>query len=158
MGPDGHIMGYPIRNGEMYKLVFCHPGQAGVSKWNEPTDIEEMRRCYVDWEPTVRHLVVNISNCRRWKFAYIPSLEKWHSDSGRVVLIGDSVHAMVPYMAQGAAVSIEDGAALAECLDRAANLQDLPAVLRAFQDVRKHRCEVISRAALDNGNNWHTHD
>jgi len=158
LGPDGHIMGYPIRNGEMYNLVLVHPGRASIGKWNEPADIEEMRSRYADWEPTIRQLLSHVTSCLKWKLAYIPPLERWVSDSGRVVIIGDAAHAMLPLMAQGAAVSIEDGAALAECLDRVTGLVDLPPVLRAFQDLRKTRCETISKAALSLADLWHLHD
>lgn len=63
--------------------------------------------------------------------------------SGRVVLIGDAAHGMLPYMAQGAAVSIEDGAALAECPDRAESVSDLQRLLSAFEVIRKTRCETL---------------
>ncbi|KAH6674883.1 hypothetical protein B0J14DRAFT_616723 [Halenospora varia] len=136
MGLDGHVVGYPIRNGELYNMVFCHPDKATVGKWNEPVDIEEMRMQYIDWEATL---------------AYMPPLEKWLSHTGRVVLIGDAAHAMLPFMNQGAATSIEDAAVLAEYLSRAASEADIPAVLRAFQAIRKLRCEAISMAAQRNG-------
>jgi salicylate hydroxylase len=158
LGPDGHIMGYPIRNGEMYNLVLVNPGKASVGKWNEPADVEEMRKSYADWEPTVRQLLSHVTSYLKWKLAYVLPLERWVSDSGRIVIIGDAAHAMLPLMAQGAAVSIEDGAALAECLDRVTGLVDLPPVLRAFQDLRKSRCETISKAALSLADLWHLHD
>jgi salicylate hydroxylase len=78
--------------------------------------------------------------------------------SGRVVLIGDAAHGMLPYMAQGAAVSIEDGAALAECLDRAESVSDLQRLLSAFEMIRKPRCETISKSALANADVWHLPD
>jgi len=61
-------------------------------------------------------------------------------------------------MAQGAAISIEDGTTLAECLDRVTNVVDISPVLRTFQDLRKSRCEAISKAALSLVNLWHLHD
>ncbi|TVY41324.1 FAD-dependent monooxygenase [Lachnellula occidentalis] len=158
LGPDGHIMGYPIRSGEMYNLVLVSPGKASVGKWNEPADVKEMRSHHANWEPTVQRLLSHVTTCLKWRLAYIPPLERWVSDNGRVVIIGDAAHAMLPLLSQGAAVSIEDGAALAECLDLVIDLVDLSLVLRAFQDLRKPRCETISKAALSLVDLWHLHD
>lgn len=79
---------------------------------------EEMKNHYTNWDPNIRRVLGHIKNCREWKLAYLPRLETWTRDSGRAVLIGDAARAMLSYMAQGTAVSIEDGAALAECIDR----------------------------------------
>ncbi|TVY16356.1 FAD-dependent monooxygenase OpS4 [Lachnellula arida] len=158
LGPDGHIMGYPIRNGEVYNLVLVSPGKASVGKWNDRADVEEMRSRHAEWEPTVQRLLSHVTTCLKWKLAYVPPLERWASKNGRVVIIGDAAHAMLPLLSQGAAVSIEDGTALAECLDRVTDLVDLSPVLRAFQDLRKSRCETISKAALSLVDLWHLHD
>lgn len=158
MGPDADAFGFPSRIGDMYNLVLTHPGRLGIGKWNEPADVEELTRQYADWESVVEQLLSHVESCVKRKLAYLPPLEKWLSESGRVVILGDAAHAMLPYMGQGAAMSIEDGAALAECLDRVSELVDLPTVLRAFQDFRKPRCETISKAAQCNVNNLHLHD
>jgi 2-polyprenyl-6-methoxyphenol hydroxylase-like FAD-dependent oxidoreductase len=65
-----------------------------------------------------------------------------------VVLIGGAARGMLPYMAQGAAASIEDGAALAECLDRAESVLDLQRLLSAFEMIRKSRCETIAKSTV----------
>src|ERR1019366_4918624 len=67
-------------------------------------------------------------------------------------------HGMLPYLAQGAATSIEDGAALAECLDRVQDISDIPNMLQAFQAIRKPRCEAIALGARANGDIWHMAD
>ena len=158
MGYERHVIGYPIRNGELYNLVMSHPGKASVGKWNEPGNPDEMRAQYSNWDPIIQRVLTHVTHCLKWKLAYLPPLERWVSDNGRVVVIGDAAHGMVPYLAQGAAVSIEDGSVLAECVDRAHNVSDLPALLLAFQAMRKPRCEMISRGALANGDIWHMPD
>jgi salicylate hydroxylase len=158
IGHKRHIMAYPIRNGELYNMVLSHPGKASVGKWNEPGDLEEMKRHYSNFDPTIKRVLEHVTGCLKWKLAALPPLPKWVSDSGRVVLLGDAAHAMVPYLAQGAATSIEDGAALAECLDRAKDINDVPALLRAFQAIRKPRCEIIQKGSLANGEIWHMSD
>ncbi|TVY82182.1 FAD-dependent monooxygenase OpS4 [Lachnellula suecica] len=158
MGPDSHIVGYPIRKGEMYNLVICRRGKASVGKWNEPADINEVREHYTGWEPNLRQVLSNVTSCQKWKLAYLPPLDQWISDNGRVVIIGDAAHAMLPYMAQGAAMGIEDGAALAECVARVTDLTDLPTLLRAFQDFRKPRVDIVTEAVLSNADTFHRAD
>jgi len=158
IGHERHIMAYPIRNGELYNLVMSHPGQASVGRWNEPGDLEEMKKHYCNFDPIAQRVLEHVDSCLKWKLAYLPSLTKWVGDSGRVVLIGDAAHGMLPYLAQGAATAIEDGAALAECLDRVEDVSDIPTILQAFQAIRKPRCEAISLGARANGDIWHMAD
>ena len=158
IGHERHIMAYPIRNGELYNLVMSHPGQASVGRWNEPGDLDEMKKHYCNFDPIIQRVLEHVNSCLKWKLAYLPPLTKWVSDSGRVVLIGDAAHGMLPYLAQGAATSIEDGAALAECLDRVQDISDIPIMLQAFQAIRKPRCEAIASGARANGDIWHMAD
>jgi salicylate hydroxylase len=157
-GHERHIVAYPIRKGTIYNVFMSHPGKGSVGRWNEPGNVEEMRRHFSNWDPVIQQVLSHIEECRKWKLAYLPPLEKWVSDSGRVVLIGDAAHGMLPYMAQGAAVSIEDGAALAECIDRAESVSDLQRLLSAFEMIRKPRCEAISGSTLANADVWHLPD
>jgi salicylate hydroxylase len=158
MGHERHVIGYPIRNGELYNLVMSHPGKASVGKWNEPGNPDEMRAQYSNWDPIIQRVLTHVTHCLKWKLAYLPPLEKWVSDNGQVVVIGDAAHGMVPYLAQGAAVSIEDGVSLAACVDRAEDISDLSKLLLAFQAIRKPRCETVSGSALENGDIWHMPD
>ncbi|EER28730.1 hypothetical protein D8B26_000995 [Coccidioides posadasii str. Silveira] len=158
IGYQRHIMAYPIRQGAMYNLVLSYPGQAAAGKWNEPGDPDEMRRYYAHFDPTINKVLAKVKSCLKWKLADLPPLPNWVSPSGKVVLIGDAAHAMVPYLAQGAATAIEDGAALGECLDRAKSIREFPKLLRAFETIRKPRCERIQAAGRENGYIWHLPD
>lgn len=158
IGHQRHIMAYPIRNGAMYNLVMSHPGKASVGKWNEPGDLNEMKQHYADFDPIIRKVLANVTSCLKWKLADLPPISRWVSPSGRVVLIGDAAHAMVPYLAQGASTSIEDGAALAECIARAADITEIPSALQAFETIRRPRCETIQAGSRSNGDIWHMPD
>jgi len=159
IGPDRHVMAYPMRNGTLYNLVMSHPEKGdGSGNWNEPGDLNEMMEHYKNFDPVIRKVLGHVTSCLKWKLAKMPKLPTWVSDNGRVVVIGDAAHGMVPYLAQGAATAIEDGACLAECLDRANGVEDIPALLRAFEAIRKPRSETISDGALANGDIWHMHD
>ncbi|KAJ9615171.1 hypothetical protein H2200_001245 [Cladophialophora chaetospira] len=158
MGPDRHVMAYPIRQGAMYNLVMCHQGQAKPGEWAVPGDVEEMRKTYADFDPVIRKVIDNVTSCLKWTLADLPPLQSWLSNSGKVVLIGDAAHAMVPFLAQGASMGIEDGACLAECLNRAESASDVPRYLRTFQQLRKPRCERIQVGSRSNGDMWHLKD
>lgn len=158
IGYRRHIMAYPIRQGAMYNLVMSHPGQAAAGRWNEPGDLEEMKATYADFDPTIKRVLTKVEDCLRWKLADLPALPKWVSESGKVVLIGDAAHATVPYLAQGASMAIEDGAVLAECLDRVRSESQIPEYLLAFEQIRKTRCERIQECSRRNGDMWHLPD
>ncbi|KAJ4183855.1 hypothetical protein NW755_009394 [Fusarium falciforme] len=159
IGPNHHIMAYPIRQGAMYNLVLSHPsGLATPGKWNEPGNLEEMRQHYKDFDPIIQKVLSKVQSCLNWKIADLPNLPTWVSENGRVVLLGDAAHAMVPFLAQGAAQAIEDGACLAECLARAKDPSDIPALMRAYEAIRKPRAERVQQATRDSSRVWHLHD
>lgn len=158
IGYQKHIMAYPIRQGAMYNLVMSHPGQAASGKWNEPGNLDEMKATYADFDPIIKRVLGKVKGCLKWKLADLPTLPSWVSESGRVVLIGDAAHAMVPYLAQGASMAIEDGAALAECLSRVRTKEDIPRCLEVFESVRRPRCERIQECSRRNGDMWHMAD
>ncbi|KEF55482.1 salicylate hydroxylase [Exophiala aquamarina CBS 119918] len=158
IGYRKHIMAYPIRQGAMYNLVMSHPGQAASGKWNEPGDLEEMKATYADFDPVIKRVLGKVNGCLKWKLADLPTLPSWVSESGRAVLIGDAAHAMVPYLAQGASMAIEDGAALAECLSRVRTKEQIPRYLQVFESIRKPRCERIQESSRLNGDMWHMAD
>ncbi|KAK5065096.1 hypothetical protein LTR84_000932 [Exophiala bonariae] len=158
IGHRRHIMAYPIRGGALYNLVMCHPGQAKPGVWNEPGDIQKMRETYANFDPLIRKVIDKVTTCLRWTLADLPPLPTWLSQSGKVVLIGDAAHAMVPFLAQGASMSIEDGPALAECLSRVREIEDVPKYLRVFEQLRKPRCEKMQLCSRLNGQMWHLPD
>lgn len=158
IGYRRHVMAYPIRNGEMYNIVMSHPGSASVGVWNEPGNPEEMRNHYRNFDPVVRQLLTHVKQVLKWVLADMPMLPRWVSQSGKVVLIGDAAHAMLPYLAQGAAQAIEDGCTLAEDLDKCSSTSDIPQVLKDFEKRRKRRAEIIQMGARKNAHIWHLPD
>lgn len=84
-------------------------------------------------------------------------LDKWTAHN-HLVLLGDAAHAMVPYMSQGAAMAVEDGAALAAVLSHVATRQELPFALRLFERERGRRSGMMQEASLVNAMLWHFAD
>ena len=83
--------------------------------WSAKGNVEELRAAYGDFHQDVRNVLNACPDCHKWAILEREPLPNW--SNGRVVLLGDSAHPMTPYMAQGAATSIEDAAILARCLD-----------------------------------------
>lgn len=158
IGHEGHVMAYPIRNGALYNFVMCHPGSVGVGKPNEPASLDSMRERYKEWDPIITKLIDIVPQCLKWQNAEIEKFPSWSSPSGKVVLIGDASHGMVPYMAQGAAMAVEDGVMLAACISRARSQADLPELVKHFVEMRRDRCYAILDGARNNGAIWHLPD
>ncbi|TPX11132.1 uncharacterized protein E0L32_007993 [Thyridium curvatum] len=141
-GPDAHLVGYPIRNGEMYNIVVC------ATSYNETTDEvwvvkgdnQELCQRFSKWEPRVRKLCALTDQFQKWRLCDLPNLTRWVHPSGKTVLLGDSCHPMLPYLAQGAAQAFEDAAALRQVL-----AQDLPLAegLKRYQEIRMPRASLV---------------
>jgi len=94
----------------------------------------------------------------KWPLRSGATLDNWVDRSSRLVIIGDAAHAMVPYMSQGAAMAMEDGAALAYVLSQLSSLEGLPFALRTFQRERIRRSGEMQEASMVNGLIWHFPD
>ena len=117
-----------------------------------------MNRTYESFDLVVRRTLGYVDTALKWTLADIPALPRWRSKNGRVVLVGDAAHAMLPYLSQGAAQAMEDAAVLAECLDRAGHTDDLGRLTEAYETIRKGRAEKIQKGARVNGVVWHFAD
>jgi salicylate hydroxylase len=86
------------------------------------------------------------------------SISHWVAQSGKLLMLGDAAHAMVPYMSQGAAMAVEDGAALATSLSHVTDFTELPKALSIFEAERMKRSGQMQEASLINGKIWHFED
>ena len=78
----------------------CHGGPAAFAKWDAVGSLEEMNQVYSDFDDTLKETLALVEDVRAWKLAEMPKLRSWSSGNGKVVLIGDAAHAMLPYLAQ----------------------------------------------------------
>ena len=148
MGPKRHVVAYTIRNVELYNVVLCGPGEAPVGKYNEPYDPDTLGAEYSDFEPTVRGIISAADKAHRWTISEVPTLPRW--TDGKIVLLGDSAHAMMPYAAQGAAQCFEDAAVLIACLGKLKAKEDIAAHLRLYEKLRRPRVERVQEVARGN--------
>lgn len=94
----------------------------------------------------------------KWPLMAGVPLDNWVADSERLVILGDAAHAMLPYMSQGAAMAVEDGAALAVALNNIENHERLGLALQVFQRERKTRTSMMQEASMVNALLWHFKD
>lgn len=94
----------------------------------------------------------------KWPLLSGKPLDSWLSPAGKLLIIGDAAHAMVPYMSEGAAMAVEDGAALAEILSLIESPSELCAALKIFERRRILRTGQMQEASLVNGKLWHFAD
>ncbi|KAN0121699.1 FAD/NAD(P)-binding domain containing protein [Hyaloscypha variabilis] len=106
---------------------------------------------FAGFEPSIGKLLdlAKTENGFIWKLAELPSLKSWVSTSGKLVAIGDAVHAMVPYAGMGAVQGIEDAGSLAVCLEHLQKLADLPGLLKVFEAIRRPRAEFMMKVARE---------
>ena len=111
-GPHKHFVHYYVRGGALVNCV-CVVEKDGweVESWNERGDHSELKSDFAGWHETVQVLIDNMDpeECFKWALFDRPPMTRW--SRGRVTLLGDACHPTLPFMAQGAAMAIEDGAA-----------------------------------------------
>ncbi|KUJ08879.1 FAD/NAD(P)-binding domain-containing protein, partial [Mollisia scopiformis] len=160
-GPHRAVVGIPVQNGEYYSLECCHPGDTGTAgDWNKKGDVDQMKETFSDFEPHVTKMMrlVKPDDLLVWKLNSLPELDTWSFKSGKVTLLGDSAHAMLPFSGQGHAMAIEDSVCLADCLARTAFTSDIPTALKMFETIRKPRTKLISDFGESMARTWQLPD
>jgi salicylate hydroxylase/6-hydroxynicotinate 3-monooxygenase len=152
-GIDRHIVIYYVTasRSEIY-FVTSVPESAGWltrESWSAKGDVEELRAAYEGFHPDVRTVLEACPDCHKWAILEREPLARW--SDGNVVLLGDACHPMTPYMAQGAATSIEDAAILARCIERYDG-DDFAAAFELYEAHRKPRTSKIQ--AISSANTW----
>jgi salicylate hydroxylase len=155
MGPDGHVVHYWVASKRFMNVVcVTEHGNWAEESWTTPGRVADALERYEGWHPTVRGLIEAFPETFVWALHDRLPLPHW--SDGRVTLLGDACHPMLPFMAQGAAQSIEDGATLAALL--ASTPGDLPGVLRRYEDLRKPRATRLQEASAANRTRFHLPD
>lgn len=152
LGPNAHIVTYPLQNGARLNVVVTVTSRWSRPGWSEPGDPKDIgiRFAPPRWPPAVRLVIGTVGEWRRWALFEIGE-HPW--SKGPVALLGDAAHAMLPFVAQGAAMAIEDAAVLGECL--AASPNDAAEGLRRYAGQRKARIARVRRAAQSAGRIYH---
>lgn len=152
LGRRAHLVHYAIDAGREINLVAAIDDSWNEDGWDVPGDPKQIAAAFAGWPEPVRKLVAMPDSWRKWALCEAPRDTMW--TRGRAVLIGDAVHGMPPFVAQGAAMAIEDAKVLASVL--AAGIDDDVSVrLQSFAEGRKARTDRVAAAARRNGNVYH---
>ncbi|SDB92535.1 salicylate hydroxylase [Raineyella antarctica] len=147
VGPTGHLLHYAIGGqGEdvNFLAVTRTPAQWTAQDWVVAAEDREKFAAFAGWHPAVTQMVGAVDIDQRWALMRRPPLRTWHR--GRVVLLGDAAHALVPHHGQGANQSIEDTYVLAEELARG-DLNNPTAAFEAYEARRKLRTRGVQFAS-----------
>jgi salicylate hydroxylase len=140
LGPDHHLVHYPVSGGRHINIVaFAPAGDFTSESWTTKGTVQELLAEFQGWDPRLLQLLEHAGAPGRWALIDQPPLARW--SQGPISLLGDAAHPMFPFFGQGAVQAIEDAAALAQCLSE--NRSDLALALQIYEQVRKPRADRI---------------
>jgi salicylate hydroxylase len=154
VGPGCHFIAYYIRGTELVNIVTQEDTDKWVAEgWSTRGDPDEMRRSFPNPEPRLAKLMSIVTECSKWGLFTRPLTENW--GRGRIQLIGDAAHAMLPNAGQGACQAFEDAYILARWLAAEDNPVD---AFRHFRRVRIPRVHAVQRLSIANARLKHMRD
>jgi salicylate hydroxylase len=157
MGANAHLVAYPISGGGQINLVAVVPGTWNSPGWSTPADTTELKIAFAEagWPGPARMMIGAADDWKKWALFTLPDGGEW--TQGAIALLGDAVHAMLPFAAQGAAMAIEDAAVLAKCLgdSGAESAAGIAAALKQYARQRRARVARVQRTARQQGRIYH---
>lgn len=152
LGPNGHVVTYTISGGRILNIVaVSEAADWQEASWHLPSNRDELLRTFSGWHPDLLRILSCAHNVLKWGLFDRDPMQRW--SQGHITLLGDAAHPMLPFLAQGAAMAIEDGYVLASVL--AANAGDIPEALRSYEDERLPRTSRVQLSARERGKIYH---
>jgi len=148
-GEDRHIVIYYVKpdRSEVYLVTSQPEPDFRIESWSAKGDVRELRKAFAGFSREVERVLAACPDVHKWAIVDRDSLAHW--TEGNVTLIGDACHPMTPYMAQGAAMAIEDAAVLSRCLDGVAS-EGIANAFRRFEATRKERTTRVQETSRRN--------
>jgi salicylate hydroxylase len=153
LGQGKHFLTYPLRAGALINFVGFVPADHKMKEemkesWSAPGDPDALRREFANWDPRIGRLLRQVWTTFRSALHDRDPSPSW--TRGRLTLLGDAAHAMLPHLGQGANQSIEDGMALATIL-ASVTRETIPGALLAYERLRRERAAKVQSGARENG-------
>lgn len=151
LGPNAHIVHYPIRGGALMNIVAISADKTGEEGWSRPGDPALLQTRFGSWFAPLRGALAAVPEWQIWSLYDAPPRHVW--SRGNVTLLGDAAHPVLPFLAQGAALAIEDSAQLVREISQLPH--DLAQAFAAYETTRKPRTARVQAAARQNASNFH---
>lgn len=161
IGPAMHVVAYTMRAAEVYNIVLLCPDDLPADVAKIEGDVGEMRRVFEPWDPLLKKFLAQVQEVAKWRLMWLEALPDWVNSSGTFMMAGDSCHPMLPYLAQGANSSLEDGAVLGHLLGKVQytrRKEQLPKMASMYQELRKTRGELIAKKTFEQREDFHMVD
>ncbi|CAD6452830.1 988dd662-1f9a-4488-970c-85cb9730d938 [Sclerotinia trifoliorum] len=151
LGPNATILSYLLEGKEekLLNLVFTCDTNMPDGTNQRIQDSTELRDRFKDWDSRIGMILEHVDTVLEWRLYTHEELNSWIHKSENLCLIGDAAHAMTPYLAQGAAMSIEDAAILGALLEKYPNNNTLPEALSKYFNLRQKRTAMIAKASIE---------
>lgn len=146
----GHVVHYPVRGGKALNIVAAMDGRWESEEWSAPAARQELMAHFRNIHPDLFHVLAISSPWLKWTAADLAPLASWSRN--RTTLVGDAAHAALPYLAQGAAMALEDAVTLARSAER---IDTIAGAFSAYEALRKPRTRSIAAASLRLGRAYH---
>jgi 6-hydroxynicotinate 3-monooxygenase len=148
-GEDRHIVIYYVKpdRSEVYFVTSQPEPEFRIESWSAKGDVRELRAAFKGFDPQVETVLAACPDVHKWAIVDRDSLARWAQ--GNVTLLGDACHPMTPYMAQGAAMAIEDAAVLSRCLEGIAR-DGIADAFRRFEATRRERTARVQQTSRTN--------
>jgi salicylate hydroxylase len=157
MGPHAHLVVYPISGARQINIVAVVPGTWNRPGWSAEGNGHELKDAFASsrWPGPARMMISAVDSWRKWALFTLPEGGEW--TKGAIALLGDAVHGMLPFAAQGAGMAIEDAAVLAHALGEGPleTAAAVAAALKRYAKLRRSRVARVQRAARSQGRIYH---
>lgn len=164
-------MSYMISGGKTFNMVLVHRDTSDPSAWNAASARRDMEEQFQGWDRSLTKVISQVDRFQKWPLMTGGRQSRWVAESKKMLILGDAAHAMLPFMSQGewtdpsldswltkstgAAMAVEDAAALATALYHAKGKGDIARVLDVFESVRRLRTQQMQQASSLNAELWH---
>ncbi|RUP08741.1 FAD-dependent monooxygenase [Hyphomicrobium sp.] len=151
LSPGAHVVHYPVSGGEDIALVVIADDVTRVEGWDSPIVADVVKAKVGTFAQPLRTLVDSADSWRNWSLYRMPRLTRW--TSGRAALLGDAAHPVLPFLAQGAVMALEDAITLANAIP--AHGGDMEPALGEYERARHTRVAKVAEASERNGRIYH---
>lgn len=145
-----HVVHYPVRGIRDTAVIMIVPDDEGREGWNQPADAAALVAATSGMTADLQQLAAASTQWRSWSLSTVAPLERW--TNGAIALTGDAAHPVLPFLAQGGVLAIEDGLVLAAAMARE---PDIPRAFEAYAQQRMARAVRVGSASRRNGRIYH---